>query len=261
MVRNYLLLSLLYLPYGLYYFAQLHIAEYYLPVALLVALFYTGMCYHLWYIPALLQGFFLVQKLRKHFSFVTLCLLSCLLYLFGSIETYINYLNNPYIQVIYAKYTQIFFTTRNGLFYVPIFICIGYALYKWRSSAFLANKSVTLFLVSIVLLASEGFLLFQKQGIDHNFLLTLPLFIFALFNGVIRTPIAQHWPVQKLHLKDYSIFYYFLHPAIIEILSLPSLTHHFFFTLSAWQRFILVLLLTHFVSTLVIRYCQTKNKG
>ncbi len=52
-ITTYLFLSLLYLPYAFLYFLDLELSFKLIPIGLLLAITYFGMCYHLWYFPAI----------------------------------------------------------------------------------------------------------------------------------------------------------------------------------------------------------------
>jgi len=50
------------------------------------------------------------------------------LFALGAIETYHAYLSPSLLTDWYDAYAKLFFTSRNGLFYTPIFIYLGYFL-------------------------------------------------------------------------------------------------------------------------------------
>ena len=188
-IKTYLIWSAIFIPYGLYYFHSLSLSPVLIPFGLLVALFYTGICYHLWYIPAFLSGFFLVNLIRKKVNLRWTFILFMGLFVIGSIETYSAFLENTRLLSIYSKYASIFFTSRNGLFFTPIFICVGYLLYDYRENPVFTKNYFIKLLISFFLLCIEGFIIFPNQGIDKNFLITLIPFFMFMFNWAIRTDI------------------------------------------------------------------------
>ena len=132
----------------------------------------------------------------------------------GSIETYYAYFSNSWLTQSFDAYAKVFFTTRNGLFYTPIFVYLGYLLYDYRHfSLFRDNVGKKLFLSGLLLLL-DGWIVFVHQGIDKNFFLALPLFALFLVNWVLRTRIGQKW--RFYHLKELIVLYFFLHPIFIE---------------------------------------------
>ena len=248
--------SLVYLPYALTYFQSLHLPLYLAPLAILAALFYIGMSYQLWYIPAFLLGLLLVHFLyRKLGSKKTFALL-LILYALGAIETYHAYLAPSLLTDWYDAYAKLFFTSRNGLFYTPIFIYLGYFLADYRHIELLHKKCRILLLLSSLLLVAEGVLIYFRQGLDKNFFFALIPFSFFLFNWLLKT----RWKQEKnwRHLKDLSIFYFFLHPIFIDLSFFLLNFQH----LTKWEKgrwvFLLTIILTHLTSELVIRW---RRKG
>ena len=213
-VKTYLFWSFVYLPYAWLFFSSLRLPVYLFPAGVLIALIYLGMCYQLWYIPAFLLGLFLVNQLVKHLGMVWTGLITLLLYCWGLIETYSAYLDTTSLLKGYQLYSNLFFTARNGLFYTPIFIYMGYYLYdhfhaqvfsihRWQKLAF-----------AFGLLCLEGIIIFQHEGIDKNFFFLLPFVTVYLVNACLRSSFLKSYDLQ--YLKQMSIALYFSHPIFIE---------------------------------------------
>lgn len=260
MARAYTFWSIIYLPYALVMFfaLDLPIGGGRIPLAVLVAYCYTGFCYHLWYIPAFILGTCLIIYLNKYITFKWLLLFSLLLYLLGTIETYSAYLSGTKLLHYFNLYKQVFFTSRNGIFYAPIFICFGILLYDYRENKLFYQLPLIKLLISIVLWSIEGYYIFLNQGYDKNFFIgLLPVSLF-LFNWILRTNLnrTKNWYL----LKKLSVYFFYLHPIFIEI-------GFFYFNryqLQYWQTGIFVFLFTlcgTFVSSmLIIKLRQKKNK-
>lgn len=213
-VKTYLFWSFVYLPYAWLFFSSLHLPVYLFPAGVFVALIYLGMCYQLWYIPAFLLGLFLVNQLVKRLGMVWTGFLALLLYCWGLIETYSAYLDTTSLLKGYQLYSNLFFTARNGLFYTPIFIYMGYYLYDhfhaqtfkvhcWQKVAF-----------AFGLLCLEGIIIFQHEGIDKNFFFLLPFVTVYFVNACLRSSFLKSYDLQ--YLKQMSIALYFSHPIFIE---------------------------------------------
>lgn len=213
-VKTYLFWSFVYLPYAWVFFSSLRLPIYLFPAGVLIALIYLGMCYQLWYIPAFLLGLFLVNQLVKRLGMVWTGFLALLLYCWGLIETYSAYLDTTSLLKGYQLYSNLFFTARNGLFYTPIFIYMGYYLYdhfhaqtfsihRWQKLAF-----------AFGLLCLEGIIIFQHEGIDKNFFFLLPFVTVYLVNACLRSSFLKSYDLQ--YLKQMSIAIYFSHPIFIE---------------------------------------------
>ena len=213
-VKNYLFWSFVYLPYAWLFFSSLRLPVYLFPAGVLIALIYLGMCYQLWYIPAFLLGLFLVNQLVKHLGMVWTGLITLLLYCWGLIETYSAYLDTTSLLKGYQLYSNLFFTARNGLFYTPIFIYMGYYLYDhFHAQVFSIHRWQKLAL-AFGLLCLEGIIIFQHQGIDKNFFFLLPFVTVYLVNACLRSSFLKSYDLQ--YLKQMSIALYFSHPIFIE---------------------------------------------
>ena len=213
-VKTYLFWSFVYLPYAWLFFSSLHLPIYLFPAGVLIALIYLGMCYQLWYIPAFLLGLFLVNQLVKRLGMVWTGFLALLLYCWGLIETYSAYLDTTSLLKGYQLYSNLFFTARNGLFYTPIFIYMGYYLYDhFHAQAFRIYRWQKLAL-AFGLLCLEGIIIFQHEGIDKNFFFLLPFVTVYLVNACLRSSFLKSYDLQ--YLKQMSIALYFSHPIFIE---------------------------------------------
>ena len=213
-VKNYLFWSFVYLPYAWLFFSSLHLPIYLFPAGVLIALIYLGMCYQLWYIPAFLLGLFLVNQLVKHLGMVWTGFLALLLYCWGLIETYSAYLDTTSLLKGYQLYSNLFFTARNGLFYTPIFIYMGYYLYDhFHAQTFRIHRWQKLAL-AFGLLCLEGIIIFQHEGIDKNFFFLLPFVTVYFVNACLRSSFLKSYNLQ--YLKQMSIALYFSHPIFIE---------------------------------------------
>ena len=213
-VKTYLFWSFVYLPYAWLFFSSLHLPIYLFPAGVLIALIYLGMCYQLWYIPAFLLGLFLVNQLVKHLGMVWTGLITFLLYCWGLIETYSAYLDTTSLLKGYQLYSNLFFTARNGLFYTPIFIYMGYYLYDhFHAQAFSIHRWQKLAL-AFGLFCMEGIIIFQHEGIDKNFFFLLPFVTVYFVNACLRSSFLKSYDLQ--YLKQMSIALYFSHPIFIE---------------------------------------------
>ena len=238
MIRNYTFWSIFYLPYALNVFFSLKLTISELPLAIIVGYFYTGFSYHLWYLPAFIFGTCLIVFLNKYIKFKWIILIFFVLYLIGTIETYSSFLFGTKILQLFNIYKHFFFTSRNGIFYTPIFICLGIALYDYRDHAFFSHLPLTKLLISFMIWFVEGYYIYNNQGYDKNFFVgLLPVSLF-FFNWISRTKfnINKNW----YDLKKLSIYFFYLHPMFIEF-GFFWFNH---FNLELWQRGTLVFLFT-----------------
>lgn len=251
--NTYCFWSVIYLPYAFFYVRGLGLPLYLLPVGLVVGFLYTGLCYQLWYIPALVQGAFLVKAGRRYLPRWGLLVILVSLYLFGSIETYTGYLQGTVLEDIYKAYARVFITSRNGLFYTPLFLYLGQILAEQEHHTFFTRHRGWKVLLSAVLLLAEAGLVYQHQGLDKNFFLTLPLFSLCLVNWCLHSSVRLPWSSRVL--KDLSQICYFVHPLFIE-LSLYVLRQQ---VLPIWQQGQLVFLAS-LIGSHLVALLWLKNK-
>lgn len=216
-IKQYLLWSILYLPYGLLYVRNLQLPPLFYVVGLVVGFLYSGIWYHLWYIPALLTGLWLVDKTVKKTNYGFAFLLFGLLFTLGATETYSNYISGTAIESLYMIYQSVLFTTRNGLFFSPIFVLCGFCLSDFRSrSLFQASLRTKLGLCAALLLL-EGSLIFSRPGDDKNFFFAhIPLSLF-LVATLIQIP-SSRLSLNTQLLRSITRYLYFLHPLFLEII-------------------------------------------
>ncbi len=238
MIKVYLVLSILYLPYAYLYISPFNFSLLAFPLVLFVGLVYTGFCYHLWYFPALITGHIIVAQLKKRVNDFIVGSVLFLVYIVGTLETYASYFRRFEWFEGYQSYRKVFFTTRNGIFFVPIFIYMGYILYKYRHHSMFSKNYTVKLLVASCLFLLEAIFIYFNQGDDKNFFVALVPFSTFLMNWATRTPLLRS--VNMSYFKEKSSFYFFFHPIFVEL--------GFFLTqswsLSADQKGLLIFILT-----------------
>ena len=92
--------------------------------------FFRGSYYHLWFLPALMLGVFLVYTLLSVLKDEEVLFGSLILYGIGMlINVYGDVLKViPVVGSLLKIYSTIFATARNGFFFAPIFVMMGYYL-------------------------------------------------------------------------------------------------------------------------------------
>lgn len=149
---------------------------------------FEGTFYHLWYFPALILGLWISYIVLKKFSKSKSFFLFFLLYLIGLLgDSYFGMIRSD---TIFSSFYQIIFEifgyTRNGLFYVPIFLFLGY----FSRFHFYKSKigSGMLFLLYFILMGVEGYLLnlnhFPKHTSMYFFLIPSAYFLFSFFLNI-----------------------------------------------------------------------------
>lgn len=221
-----------------------------LPIILLIALCYTGVYYHLWYFPALIFSLLVLSKWKKKLNIKFLLIISFMLLLFGATETYYGILPSS-IKNLLSYYYNIFFTTRNFLFFGLFYVVLGYQLGK--KEKIYSKYCFVKLIVSFFLLTFEAILLHDSNRLNSNILLScVPLTYYLFISSIYITNNMK----LKFQFDNYSKYYYLIHPMIIFYLSLifKNIADYPFLNI------IIVLLITHIISNLIIKFQKNKRR-
>lgn len=182
------------------------------------ALLTDGTFYHLWYFPALLLGVPLARLLAR-LGMPAALTLAGLLYLIGlGGDSY--YGPTAQVPALAQCYDGLFVLssyTRNGLFFVPLFVLLGAV--DMRLSRRTAGVG---FLLSLAAMTAEGLLLHHLSTQRHDSMyLALPfcmLFLFALLQSANQG--------RDQHARRLSLLVYLLHPwSIVAVRGGAELLH------------------------------------
>lgn len=249
-IHLYLVWSMIYIPVSVYFaFTNRHVIDLYIPslsfplyaliplVILglpLILIFYTGTYYHLWYFPAVILSLIVVAQWKKRWSLGWLLVISFVLLLFGATETYYGVLPLT-LQRIISYYYNIFFTTRNFLFFGLFYVVLGY--YLGSKKQVYASYCLEKLLISIMLLVFEALLLQGTERLNSNILLACVPVTYYLF--VCTIYLSNHHQ-KHLPFGELSKYYYLIHPIVIVLVTA--------FPLHPLLQLLVVLLLTQLVS-------------
>ena len=220
-----------------------------LPVAILIALIYTGIYYHLWYFPAVIFSLLFLKKWKEKFNIKNLLVISFILLLFGATETYWGVIPSNLKQLL-SYYYNIFFTTRNFLFFGLFYVVLGY--YLGTKKEIYTKYCFEKFIISIFLLAFEAILLHDTNRLNSNILISCVPLVYCLFlSSIYFTNKIRN----TKQLRNLSKYYYLIHPMVIYSLSIMNLNIS-----NPFVNIILVLLITHIISILIISIKKKNNK-
>ena len=216
----YALSIVLYLPLNLYAGQLSGITA----GAFLKQLFFDGTFYHLWYFPAAVIGCILAAVLLRYTSLRTAMLAASLLWLFGlGGDSYFGLASRlPALKTIYSAVFSISSYTRNGIFFAPLFLLMGAAVYEISRKKFWQlrdlrddRRTLSLFTAGLaasgVLMLTEGYLTYSLGLQRHNsmYLFLVPVMYF-LFRLLLLVP--GNAPVL---VRNISMLVYVIHPAVI----------------------------------------------
>lgn len=241
--KTYLVWSLIYLPWGIQYILEMNLDWYLFPVALFLGITYIGIYYHLWYFPALYFSIRILYFWKKRKSLISLLIISFILLVIGSVESYFGYLSTFWQNILHTYYFSIFYTTRNFLFFGLFYVTLGYFI---RKKQFIWKNTYNYALIIVFLIFTIDSMISQiSKGIDRNILISAPFLVFFLFLRIIYS-LESFQHIDKRKLRLLSKYYFFTHPIALEIL--------FYFKTSypVIVIIILALMLTHLLALLCI---------
>ena len=203
-LKMYLFCILLYLPINIYAGYEFSLTN------IIKDILINGTFYHLWYFPALILGMYLLYFLLKKFDKKTVLIISLLLYLIGLFGDSYYYLNTQLSLNIYNNLFQIFDYIRNGLFYVPIFLYMGYILNIKKPNQ---TKSLYLFIIFYIMMIIEGLILhnFNLQKHDSMYIMLLPT-MYYLFSYLVN------FKTENKNYRNIATDIYIFHPLFIIVI-------------------------------------------
>ena len=90
---------------------------------------FSGIYYHLWYIPAAAVALFVVWTLKKRIRNRNILILFTILFIIGLLDdSYAGVISGK----IFAHYNKVFLTTRNGVFFGGLLVEIGSVIAKYK---------------------------------------------------------------------------------------------------------------------------------
>lgn len=210
-VLLYLAAVLIYIPLNIY---NGTIQNWTSSLNLLNDLFIEGTFYHLWYLPASMLGAVISWMLIKCFKQKGALIAAVLLYAIGLFgDSYYGFAETvPVFKAFYQAVFTIADYTRNGLFYAPVFMIIGYGMSRQRKQ-YTQKTCLTGLFLSVALMLAEGLLLksLKVQRHDSMYVMLLPC-MFFLFQCLL------HWKAQNTaRLREYATIVYLVHPWMIVL--------------------------------------------
>ncbi len=247
-IKIYLISIIIYLPLNIYngYFNNFNIFTF------IKDIFLNGIFYHLWYFPALILGLWLTYFIIKKFKFKVIITLISLLYIIGLFGDSYYYLisDNLILRNIYDFIFIFFDYTRNGLFYIPIFLYMGY---YFNNKKF--NKLNIYLIISLILMMIEGIILYIFKIPKHNsmYLFLIPT-MFLIFNFIINKNLKT-----DKKIRNCATYLYIMHPLFIVIIRLLSKILKFKTLNNSFINYILVILSTILFISLINKLKKYKK--
>ncbi|MCM3631059.1 acyltransferase family protein [Paenibacillus glycanilyticus] len=219
--KLYAIAILLYIPLNVYtgYFS-----DSFTVYSLLKDIVFDGTFYHLWYLPALIIGLYMVYRMNRVMPMKAMLALAGLLYLIGLLgDSYYGITQSSHaLFPIYESMFNVFDYTRNGLFYAPIYLAVGAWAAKRPPSARTPFANASLFAVSLGLMFAEGMLLHSAGTPRHD-----SMYVFALPATYFLFQWSMQWKLgANKTFREWRAWVYILHPiAIVLVRGAAKATH------------------------------------
>lgn len=205
-LKIYLFCIILYIPINIYMgkFSNINFIQ------VIKDILINGTLYHLWYFPALILGLWITYYLIKKLGYKKTFVITIILYLIGLLgDSYYGITTmNSTLMNIYEVIFKVCDYTRNGLFLVPIFLCMGYMVKNNKDKN---NIDLHLGLIFFICMTLEGMILhhFDLQRHDSMYIFLVPLMYF-LFRYLINKS-----KTSNKNLREIATGIYILHPLFI----------------------------------------------
>lgn len=220
----YLVSILLYLPLNIY---SGYFTDDFSFFSLLKDIVFDGTFYHLWYLPALMIGMYIVYYLTRIFSLRITLAATGILYAVGMLgDSYYGLIERSGILLdAYTSMFALFDYTRNGLFFAPLYLALGAWAAARPDSGRSAQASAACLAASLALMFGEGMLLRQLELPRHDsmYLFLVPAVYFLFRFLLLERPKNESGRGQTL--RQISTWIYILHPiAIVFVRGAGKLT-------------------------------------
>ncbi len=215
-IKIYIISMIIYLPVNIYngYLSDIDVFTF------LKDIFINGSFYHLWYFPALILGLwitYLIMKKVKKPIFIFL-----ILYGIGILgDSYYGFIQNiPVLKDFYSFLFTIFDYTRNGIFYVPTFLYMGYSFYKLKEGT--CENDIYYFFIFSISMASEGLLLYKYAIPRHTSMYFFLLPVSYFLGKILLTSDFKSSP----KIRNIATWLYILHPLFLIVVRLIAKVLH-----------------------------------
>ncbi len=180
-------------------------------------IFFTGPFYHLWYFPALILGIITTYYIIKYIPEKYQIIICAILYFIGILgDNYYGFLHTADIFTSFYKFVaNITGYTRNFLFYVPIFLMLGYKISKEEKS--IEKRANIIYIIKfLILMILEGTLIYRYSTPLHTSMyFALPFLSYFIFKYLITYLNKE----TNKNIREASTIIYIIHPWFIIILT------------------------------------------
>ncbi len=251
MIKLYAVWTLLYIPIRIWNVVQSS-NKIVSVLTLLQETLFSGSYFHLWFLPALIMGLLFFSVMKRGVKNIYIQALICIsLFIIGIIgDSWHGVIEETTLEIIYDSYRNIFVTTRNGLFFAPIFIWIGYDMAEKRKSGYIIkNQFLWLLAVLTIFIATIECYLTGNNTVNNMMIYTIAASYVVLW---ITTKPSKSENNIFIMLRRMSTLIFCGHPWVMIIISHTPLIGY-----SSTLNTIVVILLTTIIA-FAVELCSRK---
>ena len=228
---------------------------------------FDGTFYHLWYLPAAMLGMGIVYFLIRLWGYERTLLITFVLYLVGLLgDSYYGLVQKiPEIEKLYDIIFSFSSYTRNGIFFTPIFLCMGAWIGKEQYTVS-KETGKNKFLISIIGLLLEGEITWNLQLQRHNsmYICLIPTVFFLTSLLLLRRKKVEQKtePSKFVWLRDISLWIYLLHPmCIIAVRGAAKAVNLKEFFVDNSLLFYVLVCISSFCTAFIVKYISNLLKS
>lgn len=176
-------------------------------VSFLRNIFFEGSFIHLWYLLATIIGLIIITLLSKRLSSPWIILITITLFVLGVLgDSYYGFsMTVPFLRSFKSTLFQFIQTTRNGLFFAPIFLYTGMLIKKYQPHYKIRTLSIA-FMVLLFISITEVLLL-RNAGWARDYNLTFSILPLSAITFILSLHINVPFNTDKYKEIATTLFY------------------------------------------------------
>jgi serine/alanine racemase len=214
---------------------------------------FEGSFLHLWYLLASIIGLVIITSLLKWFSIKTVALISLVLFIFGVLgDSYYGF--SVGLRGLSEVMNILFLfirTTRNGLFFAPIFLVLGMMLKK--TPIHVSNPLLTLLLVMALIISTVEILWLRSLFWARDYNLTFSILPLSLIVFMISLQVKVTFDTTRF--KEFAATLFYIHIGVYILVQLTlSGGDTTYFRNYGFDAFIITLLISSLLTFMIHRF-------
>lgn len=214
---------------------------------------FEGSFLHLWYLLASIIGLIFITTLLKWFSIKTVTLISLILFIFGVLgDSYYGFsVGLRGLSEVMNVLFQFIRTTRNGLFFAPIFLILGMLLKKYPIN--LSKRSITSILLITLFISMVEILWLRSLFWARDYNLTFSILPLSLIVFMLSLQIKVSFDTTRYKEIATTLFYIHIGVYIVVQLSLSG-GDTTYFRNYGFDAFIITLVISMLITLLIHKF-------